>query len=120
MSDACGAKRGFLVAGTSCQIDMPCARALKGPCGDNRMAGIGLVGGTQAGHCRARSAERGGKRSRVGKSPAVDGLDTAGLKEASCKRGAGREVGGRAEIGEEDFWPCPGLRQDGVRLVAQR
>src|SRR5882757_6094338 len=82
IADACGAKRGFLVAGTSCQIDMPCARALKGPCGDNRMAGIRLVGGTQAGHCRARSAERGSKRSGVGKSPAVDGLNTAGLEEA--------------------------------------
>ena len=50
----------------------------------------------------------------------VDRLDAAGLEEALGKGGARGEIGGRAEIGEEDFWPRAGALELVVRFVAQR
>src|SRR5258707_13224967 len=120
IADAGGAPTGLLLAGTACQIDMLCVSGLKGLCGGFRLRGIDLVRRAQARHRRAGSLEGRGKRCRVGKSHGVERLDAAGLEEAFGERGTRREIGGRAEIGEKDLWPCPSALESGIRLIAQR
>src|SRR5215470_13837004 len=99
---------------------MPCARSLKGLGGVCGLAGIDLVRGTQARNRRAGGLKGRGELCENKKSLVVDSLDAAGLEEAFCKGGARGEIGGSAEIGEEDFWALSGLLQDRIRFVAQR
>src|SRR5262252_9273076 len=99
---------------------MPCAGCLKGLGGICGLAGIDFVRGTHARDRRAGGPEGRGELRENKESLVVDGLDAAGLEEALGKGRARGEIGGGAEIGEEDFWPASGLVQDRIRLVAQR
>src|SRR5258708_30990368 len=82
IADAGGAQRGFLLAGPACQVDMLCARSLKGLGGRYSVPGIKFIGRTEARRCSAGRLECGRKRSRVGKALGVDRLDAAGLEKA--------------------------------------
>src|SRR6202035_984178 len=104
-----GTQRGLLLAGPPCQIDMPCARGLKGLRRRNGLPGIDLVGRAQAGKLSAGRLERRRQRCWVVKSLAIDRLDSAGLKKALGEGRPRGEVGRRAEIGEKDLWPRTAL-----------
>src|SRR5262249_23624805 len=107
----------LLLAGPACQIDMPCAGCLKGLGGICGLAGIDLVRGTHARDRRAGRLEGRGELCEDKKSLVVDSLDAARLEKAFGKSSARGEIGGRAEIGEEDFWALPGFVQDRIRFV---
>src|ERR1035437_9709547 len=83
------------------------------------MLGLDHVRGAQAGQRGAWRPERGGGGSRLGKSPAINCLDPAGLEKTLRKRRTQGEVGGCAEIGEKDFWPRAAVFQKLIRPVAQ-
>src|SRR5260370_36171234 len=92
---------------------------LKGLCRRCCLPGIDLVLGTQTSQRSARRPEHGSQHRRIGKSLGIDGLDSAGFKKTLRKRRARREVGGGAEVGEENFWPGTLLVQNFIRPVTQ-
>src|SRR5450756_884697 len=112
-------RRGFLLAGTACQIDMSCPGGLKGLRRRGGVGGIDLVVRAQAAKPGAGRLEGRSERRRIIEPLGVEGLDPAGFEEALRERGPGGEVGGGAEIGEEDSWPRTLVLQDPVRTVAQ-
>src|SRR3954451_24868971 len=98
---------------------MPCSGKLKRVRGCDRLPGVDLVLGTQAGQSSARCLERGRKRSRIGKAFGLDNLDAAGLEKTPGERRARGELGRRAEVGEKYPRPRPFVFHNPVRPVAQ-
>ena len=98
----------FLRPGPPGQINAPRAFSLERGGSGFGLAAIGLVGPAQAGERGAGCLKRRGDRG--GAVPAADRFDAAGLEKVLGEVGAGVEVGGLAERGEEHFRPRAGLR----------
>src|ERR1700740_1151197 len=93
---------------------------VRGGCRFRRLFPVDLVLRTEAGKLGAGGLCRGRERGCDGKALAVDGLDPTAFEKALGKGRACREVGGAAEIGEEDTWPPAGCFKDLVGAVAQQ
>src|SRR5262245_21793725 len=89
-------------AGPACKIDMSAASGLQGLGGSDRLLSVDLVGGTEAGQLRTGGFIGRGEGGGIGKALGVDRFDPAGLEEALRKGRARGEIGGHAEIGEEN------------------
>src|SRR5262244_3075896 len=98
---------------------MLCAGGRQGTGGVRPLTRIYLVGRAQACELGARGPECRDHLVTVGKSVVACCVDAPGCEEILGKGCARSEIGGRAEIGEEDFGPRPGAREHLIGGVAQ-
>src|SRR5262249_27591196 len=110
---------GPLLSRAPRQIDMTCAGVFQGCRSIGALAAVQLIRRAQARELGAGGLECLDHRVAGGEAVVAYCLDAAGGEQIlgeGCARG---EVGGRAEIGEEDFRPRAGAREHPIGSVAK-